>query len=147
MSIEKYLSINVLDDPGADLSSPEFRRRSGFKVHQKDYSSLCEKQPIGRLLFRQFCETRPELKRCVKFLDAVVSLSFIRLDFDLYNIRTRTPSWGEFPGIPRTRCRCRSERNHNLKSLSLQSNHPNVQYAEGTGREVKLDENTGALFD
>ncbi|CAL1573384.1 unnamed protein product [Knipowitschia caucasica] len=38
---------------------------------EKDYSSLCEKQPIGRLLFRQFCETRPELKRCVKFLDAV----------------------------------------------------------------------------
>uniref|UniRef100_A0A669EUQ7 G protein-coupled receptor kinase n=1 Tax=Oreochromis niloticus TaxID=8128 RepID=A0A669EUQ7_ORENI len=40
---------------------------------EKDYSSLCERQPIGRLLFRQFCETRPELKRCVKFLDAVVS--------------------------------------------------------------------------
>uniref|UniRef100_A0A3B5APX4 G protein-coupled receptor kinase n=1 Tax=Stegastes partitus TaxID=144197 RepID=A0A3B5APX4_9TELE len=39
---------------------------------EKDYSSLCERQPIGRLLFRQFCETRPELRRCVKFLDAVV---------------------------------------------------------------------------
>ncbi|XP_055004311.1 G protein-coupled receptor kinase 6 [Boleophthalmus pectinirostris] len=39
---------------------------------EKDYISLCEKQPIGRLLFRQFCETRPELKRCVKFLDAVL---------------------------------------------------------------------------
>ncbi|XP_054873182.1 G protein-coupled receptor kinase 6 isoform X2 [Amphiprion ocellaris] len=38
---------------------------------EKDYSSLCERQPIGRLLFRQFCETRPELRRCVKFLDAV----------------------------------------------------------------------------
>ncbi|XP_004086664.1 G protein-coupled receptor kinase 6 [Oryzias latipes] len=38
---------------------------------EKDYSSLCERQPIGRLLFRQFCETRAELKRCVKFLDAV----------------------------------------------------------------------------
>ncbi|CAB1453268.1 unnamed protein product [Pleuronectes platessa] len=38
---------------------------------QKDYSSMCERQPIGRLLFRQFCETRPELRRCVKFLDAV----------------------------------------------------------------------------
>uniref|UniRef100_A0AAQ5X5R7 G protein-coupled receptor kinase n=1 Tax=Amphiprion ocellaris TaxID=80972 RepID=A0AAQ5X5R7_AMPOC len=40
---------------------------------EKDYSSLCERQPIGRLLFRQFCETRPELRRCVKFLDAVLS--------------------------------------------------------------------------
>uniref|UniRef100_A0A3B3XMJ3 G protein-coupled receptor kinase n=1 Tax=Poecilia mexicana TaxID=48701 RepID=A0A3B3XMJ3_9TELE len=38
---------------------------------EKDYSSLCERQPIGRLLFRQFCDTRPELRRCVKFLDAV----------------------------------------------------------------------------
>uniref|UniRef100_A0A8D2LHW2 G protein-coupled receptor kinase n=1 Tax=Varanus komodoensis TaxID=61221 RepID=A0A8D2LHW2_VARKO len=38
---------------------------------ERDYHSLCEKQPIGRLLFRQFCETRVELMRCVKFLDAV----------------------------------------------------------------------------
>uniref|UniRef100_A0AAY5EV18 G protein-coupled receptor kinase n=1 Tax=Electrophorus electricus TaxID=8005 RepID=A0AAY5EV18_ELEEL len=38
---------------------------------EKDYSSLCERQPIGRMLFRQFCDTRPELRRCVKFLDAV----------------------------------------------------------------------------
>lgn len=40
---------------------------------ERDYISLCERQPIGRLLFRQFCETRPELRRCIKFLDAVVS--------------------------------------------------------------------------
>uniref|UniRef100_A0A3B3R2Q3 G protein-coupled receptor kinase n=1 Tax=Paramormyrops kingsleyae TaxID=1676925 RepID=A0A3B3R2Q3_9TELE len=38
---------------------------------ERDYSSLCERQPIGRLLFRQFCDTRPELKRCIEFLDAV----------------------------------------------------------------------------
>uniref|UniRef100_A0A663F4A5 G protein-coupled receptor kinase n=1 Tax=Aquila chrysaetos chrysaetos TaxID=223781 RepID=A0A663F4A5_AQUCH len=38
---------------------------------ERDYHSLCEKQPIGHMLFRQFCETRPELSRCVKFLDAV----------------------------------------------------------------------------
>ncbi|XP_067233105.1 G protein-coupled receptor kinase 6 isoform X1 [Chanodichthys erythropterus] len=38
---------------------------------EKDYNSLCERQPIGRLLFRQFCDTRPELRRCVKFLDVV----------------------------------------------------------------------------
>nr|XP_056706923.1 G protein-coupled receptor kinase 6 isoform X1 [Euleptes europaea] len=38
---------------------------------ERDYHSLCEKQPIGRLLFRQFCETRVELMRCVKFLDAL----------------------------------------------------------------------------
>ncbi|XP_070256244.1 G protein-coupled receptor kinase 4 isoform X3 [Myotis yumanensis] len=38
---------------------------------EKDYSSLCDKQPIGRLLFRQFCSTQYSLKRCIEFLDAV----------------------------------------------------------------------------
>ncbi|XP_054538687.1 G protein-coupled receptor kinase 4 isoform X14 [Pan troglodytes] len=38
---------------------------------EKDYSSLCDKQPIGRLLFRQFCDTKPTLKRHIEFLDAV----------------------------------------------------------------------------
>uniref|UniRef100_A0A8C0D0T0 G protein-coupled receptor kinase n=1 Tax=Balaenoptera musculus TaxID=9771 RepID=A0A8C0D0T0_BALMU len=36
-----------------------------------EYSSLCDKQPIGRLLFRQFCNTKHDLKRCIEFLDAV----------------------------------------------------------------------------
>ncbi|XP_057561312.1 G protein-coupled receptor kinase 4 isoform X1 [Hippopotamus amphibius kiboko] len=38
---------------------------------EKDYRSLCDKQPIGRLLFRQFCDTKDNLKRCIEFLDAV----------------------------------------------------------------------------
>ncbi|KAK7806162.1 hypothetical protein U0070_021108 [Myodes glareolus] len=38
---------------------------------EKDFSSLCDKQPIGRLLFRQFCDTKPNLKKCIEFLDAV----------------------------------------------------------------------------
>lgn len=40
---------------------------------ERDYHSLCERQPIGRLLFREFCTTRPELTRCIAFLDEVVS--------------------------------------------------------------------------
>uniref|UniRef100_A0A674A711 G protein-coupled receptor kinase n=1 Tax=Salmo trutta TaxID=8032 RepID=A0A674A711_SALTR len=32
----------------------------------RDYMSLCEKQPIGRLLFRLYCETRPELLRFIQ---------------------------------------------------------------------------------
>uniref|UniRef100_A0A8C3P8H2 G protein-coupled receptor kinase n=1 Tax=Chrysemys picta bellii TaxID=8478 RepID=A0A8C3P8H2_CHRPI len=40
---------------------------------EKNYNQLCDKQPIGRLLFRQFCDTRPDLKTCIEFLDAVVS--------------------------------------------------------------------------
>nr|XP_033783525.1 G protein-coupled receptor kinase 6 isoform X2 [Geotrypetes seraphini] len=38
---------------------------------ERDYQTLCERQPIGQKLFRHFCETQPELSRCVKFLDAV----------------------------------------------------------------------------
>ncbi|XP_063498627.1 G protein-coupled receptor kinase 6 isoform X1 [Symphalangus syndactylus] len=38
---------------------------------ERDYHSLCERQPIGRLLFREFCATRPELSRCITFLDGV----------------------------------------------------------------------------
>ncbi|XP_063290306.1 G protein-coupled receptor kinase 5 isoform X1 [Pelobates fuscus] len=38
---------------------------------EKDYYNLCEKQPIGRLLFRQFCVSQPELECLIHFLDAV----------------------------------------------------------------------------
>ncbi|XP_029366610.1 G protein-coupled receptor kinase 5 [Echeneis naucrates] len=37
----------------------------------RDYVSICEKQPIGRLLFRLYCETRPKLQRCIQLLDAM----------------------------------------------------------------------------
>ncbi|XP_036384810.1 G protein-coupled receptor kinase 5-like isoform X2 [Megalops cyprinoides] len=38
---------------------------------ERDYLSLCEKQPIGRQLFRLFCETNPKLQRCIRLLDAM----------------------------------------------------------------------------
>uniref|UniRef100_A0A8K9X6M6 G protein-coupled receptor kinase n=1 Tax=Oncorhynchus mykiss TaxID=8022 RepID=A0A8K9X6M6_ONCMY len=51
----------------------------------RDYISLCEKQPIGRLLFRLYCETRPELLRSLHhylrgapFLDYQNSMYFDR---------------------------------------------------------------------
>ncbi|XP_073478463.1 G protein-coupled receptor kinase 5-like [Aquarana catesbeiana] len=43
------------------------------KQVERDYTSLCEKQPIGRLLFRQFCETREHLLRCIHFLDSAAN--------------------------------------------------------------------------
>lgn len=46
-----------------------------FLHPEKDYSSLCDKQPIGRLLFREFCDTQHDLKGRIEFLDAVVSSS------------------------------------------------------------------------
>uniref|UniRef100_A0A8K9XYN9 G protein-coupled receptor kinase n=1 Tax=Oncorhynchus mykiss TaxID=8022 RepID=A0A8K9XYN9_ONCMY len=45
----------------------------------RDYTSLCERQPIGRLLFRQYCDTRPELKRCIEFMDSVVRHFYLSL--------------------------------------------------------------------
>jgi len=38
------------------------------------FKYVVEQQPIGRELFRQFCDTRPQLKKAADFLDAVVSL-------------------------------------------------------------------------
>uniref|UniRef100_A0A673GSL9 G protein-coupled receptor kinase n=1 Tax=Sinocyclocheilus rhinocerous TaxID=307959 RepID=A0A673GSL9_9TELE len=50
---------------------------------ERDYTSLCEKQPIGRQLFRQFCDTQPKLRWCIEFLDAV-AIGY----FDIYCIIT-----------------------------------------------------------
>ncbi|CAB1318778.1 unnamed protein product [Coregonus sp. 'balchen'] len=36
---------------------------------ERDYSSLCVKQPIGRQLFRLFCQSKPELRHCNSLLD------------------------------------------------------------------------------
>uniref|UniRef100_A0A8C6P3J0 G protein-coupled receptor kinase n=1 Tax=Nothobranchius furzeri TaxID=105023 RepID=A0A8C6P3J0_NOTFU len=41
------------------------------KTIERDYASICEKQPIGRLLFRQYCEIKPNLQRCIQLLDAM----------------------------------------------------------------------------
>uniref|UniRef100_A0A8K9XMT9 G protein-coupled receptor kinase n=1 Tax=Oncorhynchus mykiss TaxID=8022 RepID=A0A8K9XMT9_ONCMY len=49
----------------------------------RDYTSLCERQPIGRLLFRQYCDTRPELKRCIEFMDSVVRHFYLSLSLSL----------------------------------------------------------------
>uniref|UniRef100_A0A8C1YZE3 G protein-coupled receptor kinase n=1 Tax=Cyprinus carpio TaxID=7962 RepID=A0A8C1YZE3_CYPCA len=90
------LSISLWSTNGF-VSSVSFpKREEERKVHcvscccistEKDYNSLCERQPIGRLQFRQFCDTRPELRRCVKFLDVVVrSRPLIVLHFKEDNV-------------------------------------------------------------
>ncbi|XP_044151637.1 G protein-coupled receptor kinase 4 isoform X2 [Bufo gargarizans] len=73
---------------------------------ERDYSTVCEKQPIGRLLFRQFCDTRPELKRCIEFLDAVTEYEVAsdekRKDHGLKVLYTyfNNGSAARLPGIP-----------------------------------------------
>uniref|UniRef100_A0A8C6SMC8 G protein-coupled receptor kinase n=1 Tax=Neogobius melanostomus TaxID=47308 RepID=A0A8C6SMC8_9GOBI len=72
----------------------------------RDYTSLCEKQPIGRLLFRQYCDTRPELKRCIDFMDAVAMYQLApdekRRDFGLNVLDTyfNNGSAAHLPDIP-----------------------------------------------
>uniref|UniRef100_A0A4W5MIW4 G protein-coupled receptor kinase n=1 Tax=Hucho hucho TaxID=62062 RepID=A0A4W5MIW4_9TELE len=39
------------------------------KTLERDYYSLCVKQPIGRQLFRLFCQSKPELRHCISLLD------------------------------------------------------------------------------
>ncbi|XP_051542318.1 G protein-coupled receptor kinase 5 isoform X2 [Myxocyprinus asiaticus] len=38
---------------------------------ERDYNSLCVKQPIGKQLFRMFCATRSDLQNCIDLLDAM----------------------------------------------------------------------------
>ena len=40
---------------------------------EKDYTSICEQQPIGAQQFRDFCSTKPTLKTCIEFQEKIVS--------------------------------------------------------------------------
>uniref|UniRef100_A0A669PJV2 G protein-coupled receptor kinase n=1 Tax=Phasianus colchicus TaxID=9054 RepID=A0A669PJV2_PHACC len=67
------------------LKLPPVSQCEGIRCSiEKDYNQLCDKQPIGRLLFRQFCDSRPELKRCIEFLDAVVSNENLNMDIKVW---------------------------------------------------------------
>jgi len=46
---------------------------SVFVAVALSFKYVVEQQPIGRELFREFCDTKPELKKATDFLDAVVS--------------------------------------------------------------------------
>nr|XP_014431576.1 G protein-coupled receptor kinase 4 isoform X2 [Pelodiscus sinensis] len=87
---------------------------------EKNYNQLCDKQPIGRLLFRQFCDTRPDLKICIEFLDAVamyeVSSDEKRKDCGLKVLDTffTNGSAAHLPEIPQhtvNECKTRLEQN------------------------------------
>jgi len=44
-----------------------------FSAVALSFKYVVEQQPIGRELFQEFCETKPDLKKAIDFLDAVVS--------------------------------------------------------------------------
>lgn len=39
---------------------------------ERDYYSLCVKQPIGKKLFQLFCRSRPDLQNYISLQDALV---------------------------------------------------------------------------
>ena len=43
------------------------------------YHNLCEKEPLGKELFKQFCRINPRSKQLIDFLEA--SVSFINILF------------------------------------------------------------------
>lgn len=43
------------------------------------YGYIVEQQPIGRILFRQYCDTKPYYSKCNNFLDAVVT--YLKINF------------------------------------------------------------------
>uniref|UniRef100_A0A8C9TXD7 G protein-coupled receptor kinase n=1 Tax=Scleropages formosus TaxID=113540 RepID=A0A8C9TXD7_SCLFO len=64
---------------------------------ERDYSSLCVKQPIGRELFRMYCETKPKLKNCVRLLDAMVMNTLLLTHTDAISVPFTPPS---VPRVP-----------------------------------------------
>ena len=55
------------------------------------FKYIVEQQPIGRELFREFCDTKPELKKATDFLDAVVrsQILLITMQVDVKGIKIR----------------------------------------------------------
>lgn len=45
-------------------------------VVDPEYDRNCEKEPIGKELFRLFCETNAKFKEAIDFLDCIVSNAF-----------------------------------------------------------------------
>jgi len=48
-----------------------YNEQKHIKNLEKTYPAIVEKQPIGRRLFDDFCQTRVDLKNCVEFLKLV----------------------------------------------------------------------------
>ncbi|KAM9455884.1 G protein-coupled receptor kinase 5 isoform 2-T2 [Clarias gariepinus] len=44
---------------------------------ERDYYSLCVEQPIGKALFHLYCETKPDLKCCIDFLEETEDHEFL----------------------------------------------------------------------
>uniref|UniRef100_A0A8C7ZBV3 G protein-coupled receptor kinase n=1 Tax=Oryzias sinensis TaxID=183150 RepID=A0A8C7ZBV3_9TELE len=56
---------------------------------ERDYYSLCVKQPIGKELFRQYCWTRQDLQNCMILLSDLVGLTGTRMqpNTNKFNLR------------------------------------------------------------
>jgi len=81
-------NMSILEMNGKIISSCHLRflpdctvlfsiNHDSFCFPERDYYSLCVKQPIGNQLFRLFCATKYDLQHCINLLDETV-LSLIK---------------------------------------------------------------------
>lgn len=68
MSIGAYTHANAYSAHPASL----IRVLLYVSPPEREYHSLCVKQPIGKKLFQLFCWTRPDLQNSIFLLDALV---------------------------------------------------------------------------
>uniref|UniRef100_A0A671YJ75 G protein-coupled receptor kinase n=1 Tax=Sparus aurata TaxID=8175 RepID=A0A671YJ75_SPAAU len=54
---------------------------------ERDYYSLCVKQPIGKKLFELFCRSRPELQNYISLLDALVHFKLKNMIYSIFIVR------------------------------------------------------------
>lgn len=57
---------------GDAASTRQFNVSLYVSPPEREYQSLCVKQPIGKRLFKLFCQTRPDLQNHISLLDALV---------------------------------------------------------------------------
>nr|XP_019960974.1 PREDICTED: G protein-coupled receptor kinase 5-like [Paralichthys olivaceus] len=97
---------------------------------ERDYVSICEKQPIGRLLFRLYCETRPKLQRCIQLLDAMWKAS----DTGVTHCDTPGPH-----GIPPCLlCGCQATQDHVGKKPQTERVGPVQPITKDTFRQYRV---------
>uniref|UniRef100_A0A671VVY4 G protein-coupled receptor kinase n=1 Tax=Sparus aurata TaxID=8175 RepID=A0A671VVY4_SPAAU len=91
----------------------------------RDYVNICEKQPIGRLLFRLYCETRFKLQRCIQLLDAME-------DYEVTPDEKRKTcvvfSFGTVLTEPAVSCVCRIRAVHEYLSGAPFTDYQNSMY-------------------
>lgn len=68
------------------LFSSDWLRVCSLYIVNLTYDRICEKEPIGRELFRQFCAGNAQLQRAIDFLDEVVRVPSLAISLHIRTI-------------------------------------------------------------